>query len=285
MKHHYIPQFYLKSWNDANGEVMRYYRPHSKLVASPIAPRGTGFEADLYALQDVSEDDRQRFESDFMTQRVDTPASEALRIMMQDDSTDRLTSTQRCDWAKFLISLEHRNPERKKRLDALAEDVLTKEFGAAQTEYEGLKADDDPTTCVEAAQKYLGPAVSNMGLRTLANAIYDPRNIAMYVRMHWRIVTFPQDTTPLLTCDRPLYRNFGCGNPNCVVVLPLSPYRAFVASNSQNRKIRHKRFAKSINEMLVSQSFKHVYGACGDDNEKHERLKRFIDKYLAPKPV
>lgn len=283
--HHYIPQFYLGSWSDSSGKVMRYYRPHSGLVASPITPRGTGFEVNLYALKDVSEADRQRFESDFMTRHVDTPASIALDIMAQDNSVDRLTAMQKYDWAKFLFSLEHRTPERKKRLDVSAEDVLTKELEAAQTEYEGLKADDDPPTSVEAAQKYLGPAVTNIGLKTLADAICNPRNIAMYVQMHWRIVAFQQDITPLLTCDRPLYRSSGCGDPKCVVVIPLSPYHAFVASNFQIGKIEHRRFARSINDVLVSQSFKHVYGVRSADKQEHEKLKRFIDKRLAPSPA
>jgi hypothetical protein len=49
--HHYLPQFHLEQWCDANGNVGVFSRPHAgKLVFSTkLTPKGTGYEPNLYA--------------------------------------------------------------------------------------------------------------------------------------------------------------------------------------------------------------------------------------------
>jgi hypothetical protein len=84
----------------------------------------------------------------------------------------------------------------------------------------------------------------------------------------------------LLTSDRPYIRIHGLKDPHCVIVLPLSPRLAFVATHSievQQALLRQgtRQLVKSINARLVAQAVKHVYGT---DNSH----LRFVENRLCP---
>jgi Protein of unknown function (DUF4238) len=64
--HHYIPVFYLNQWCDQAGKVVRYYRPHKEVIASPITPKSTGYEPQLYALDGYPDDQKQWIEKHYM---------------------------------------------------------------------------------------------------------------------------------------------------------------------------------------------------------------------------
>ncbi len=53
-KHHYLPVFYLSRWSQPDGKVIRYYRPHQAVVASPIAPKNTGYDHAIQLNQKIS---------------------------------------------------------------------------------------------------------------------------------------------------------------------------------------------------------------------------------------
>jgi hypothetical protein len=65
-----------------SGKVVRYYRPHKKVLASPIAPRNTGYEPQLYSLDGFPNAQKQWIEKYFMTPVVDDPASRAFNRLV-----------------------------------------------------------------------------------------------------------------------------------------------------------------------------------------------------------
>jgi len=50
MKHHYVPQFFLKRWADVVGKVHLVQVRNGAVVSSARMPEYTGFEHDLYGL-------------------------------------------------------------------------------------------------------------------------------------------------------------------------------------------------------------------------------------------
>ena len=110
-KHHYIPQFYLKNWAGLDGRVICYRRLSKRKVASdPVTPKSTGYEKDLYTLEDLPRNLRQAIEKE-VTADVDGRAAAALRKMVAAKSVNSLTQEDRQAWAQFVVSLPIRNPE------------------------------------------------------------------------------------------------------------------------------------------------------------------------------
>lgn len=50
MKHHYVPQFLLRRWCDAQGRVQSFKVVNGNVAANALAPEYTGYEDDLYAV-------------------------------------------------------------------------------------------------------------------------------------------------------------------------------------------------------------------------------------------
>ena len=65
MKHHYVPQFYLKQWAEADGKVPYFRWLSGRTLVDRIAPRSTAFEDDLYARERVPTDERHIVETFF----------------------------------------------------------------------------------------------------------------------------------------------------------------------------------------------------------------------------
>jgi hypothetical protein len=83
INHHYVPVFYLRKWCDADGKVIRYYRPYKDVVASAIAPEHTGYEPNLYSLSGHPPGKEQTIETDFLAKLIDEPASMALAVLIE----------------------------------------------------------------------------------------------------------------------------------------------------------------------------------------------------------
>src|SRR5262249_23512187 len=145
---HYIPVFYLNQWCDPAGKVVRYYRPRKEVIASPITPKSTGYEPQLYALDGYPDDQKQWIEKHYMGPVVDEPASKALRILLARKNSD-LTPETRTDWVRFLMSLSLRNPEAVANTDAEMRTGLTAKFSQHSDWYEANKAPNDPPIFVE----------------------------------------------------------------------------------------------------------------------------------------
>ncbi len=78
MKHHYIPQFYLKPWQGPDGKIAVFQRRSDGLIVSNRMHRkATGYERNLYRLPGVSPADEHKMESAFMAPIDD----EAVRIV------------------------------------------------------------------------------------------------------------------------------------------------------------------------------------------------------------
>src|SRR5258708_5618558 len=75
--HHFVPVFYLRQWAPT-GNLIEYSRPKGQVFRKVVAPRGTGYERDLYSFSDLPADIAQFLESVFLSQN-DYKASRAMR--------------------------------------------------------------------------------------------------------------------------------------------------------------------------------------------------------------
>ncbi len=278
INHHYLPVFYLSRWCGASGKVVRFYRPHRKVVASPITPDNTGYEPFLYTQDGIRPERRQAVEKEFIAPVVDEPASRAIKILI-DRAPERLTAQTRVDWTRFLMAMRLRDPHTLAQITALAQDVLKTNLSKPDDKgYLAAKAEKDPATLYEWVEKNAPHVIENVG-KTFLPGLIDHEEIGNHmINMRWCTFDVKAGGVPLLTGDRPFVATTGLSDSKCVVALPLSPRLIFIATNNEETewRLRHasvKRLAKAMNANIVGQAIKHVYG-------DSDRQLRFVENRL-----
>src|SRR5260370_30739780 len=83
--HHFIPAFFLAQWAGPNGKLIEYTIKYGKLIAKPVGPRATGFEAQLYSFPELPPDVAQFLEQKFFDY-ADLVAADALKLHLSGSS-------------------------------------------------------------------------------------------------------------------------------------------------------------------------------------------------------
>jgi hypothetical protein len=279
-KHHYLPVFYLKQWAALDGRVIRYYRPNRQVVAHPIAPKNTGFEQGLYSLEGYKPEQRNIIEKNFMAPVVDDPAVAPLRIFLERRHASQLTLPMKQAWTRFLLSLHVRNPGRVEQITAQGAEALRAMLSKAPEEYDSIRKPHDPATLLGWVEQYAPALIGNYGKSILPGIVTHQATGNELIRMHWGVLGSNSGNLDMLTCDRPLYLSHGVNDPKCVIALPLSPRAIFLASRNQKSlakliSMESSALIRAINETMVTQAARYVYGA-------HDRALSFVEHWLAP---
>jgi hypothetical protein len=125
-KHHYIPVFYLKGWAGKDGRLCEFSRPYKtppgqlelNIKSNPVKPRrvypdGTGFIKRLYRFPGLNSREANYLENEFFL-RVDSDAAVVMQRLLQGEV--QFDQTSKSAWARFLMSMFHRNPENIRRV-------------------------------------------------------------------------------------------------------------------------------------------------------------------------
>lgn len=262
--HHYLPVFYLSQWCNAAGEVVRYYRPYRQVVASPITPENTGYEPFLYSLDGYAPEYRQAVEKNFMAPRVDGPASDALKILLARKGPN-LSDETRTDWTRFLMSMGLRDPATLVKIKNDVRRSFEAKLLIDPEEYLAARGESNHPTLLAWVEAHAPALLPSIGTLFLPDLIENEQIGTVIIRMRWATMDLSSSAVTLLTSDRPYIRTHGLKDPRCILVLPLSPRFAFVATHDIEHqqellKFGTTRLVKSINDRVVSQAVKHVYG-------------------------
>jgi hypothetical protein len=288
VSHHHTPVFHISSWA-VDHRVMRYYRPRGPVVASPIAPKNTGYEDYLYTIHGGAPEQQQWLETYFF-KPVDTRAAIAHQLMLAG-KVNRLTNEQRVDWARFMISMQLRGPFALAEVKRLLEKLIRAQIDVpGDADFEAIRKPGDPETLYEWTAKY-EPLVLEEAHKRMLPGLIDHEDIGQYlINMHWSVIDVSAATHSLLTGDRPFINTHGLKDPQTVVVFPLAPDRLFIATNGieQTRQV----LAKSPS-WLVRWANGHIVGCAVDfvigTDDSHllfvERRLRKRDREPIPGPV
>lgn len=280
--HHYLPVFYQQSWTGPDGKIVRYHRPHLKVVASPITPKHTGYERGLYTMPGVPPGREQQIETDFMTPHVDTPGSEAYRVLL-DEAPERLTPELRKSWTLFLMAMSMRDPYSLAEMQTLALGIFKDNLKSIQDEYEKTRGPADPVDTYEYIQQNEPHVLDNIIKAYLPGLIDNEKIGAHIINMNWSTLNLAVAGLTLLTGDRPYIRTHNLRHPDCTLILPLSPTLLFLATNSQEQtKSIHSHSAKQVvadtNNGIACRAIKNVYGST-------DRHLRFVENRLGRKTL
>jgi hypothetical protein len=266
-KTHYIPVFYLKQWVGPDNKMCEFSRPYKEVKALRKHPKGTGYEPDLYAIDELPLDRRHMLERDFMKQ-VDQYASNVLKVLLADGQLT-FGLKEKVAWSRFILSLIQRSPDRVawlcKNFDHMRDNELARlrNFRSSIGNVADLAAFDN-------FQKSIRPSAQAVEKALVIQAMINlPNVVERITKMRWHVVHLKNSAYRLLTSDQPVVTSDGLQYANSYILFPVSPTAIFVATNSSNteleidRLIRSDRFVSTINGQICIQAEKYVYD-CDD---------------------
>ena len=166
MRHHFVPQFLLRAWasGSLDGKVEDIRLDLSGFPSSRRAPKSTGYKDDLYALSKpvVGGMEKQAIEKIFFMQ-VDNLAARAHQKLVEHGLRS-LTTAERSDWVRFLMSLRVRQPDIVQKLKTDSSQHLAKTLGQQPEEYDEIAQRDDAPTLAEWTEQQFPGLIENFGL-------------------------------------------------------------------------------------------------------------------------
>jgi len=280
MRHHYVPQFLLRSWAEStpDGKIEVFRFDLDKLISSRRTPRNTGYENDLYALSKpiVAGMEQHAVEKHFL-RHVDNVAAR-VRTKLEKSGLRTLTDEDRVHWTQFLMSLRIRQPEVVQMLRDDAERRFRATLAAEPEQYEELAEPEGPPNLEEWTNKHFPGLIENIGLSFFKKLVDNPEIGNKILRMKWWVWDFSAVSHDLLVADHPCIFTCGIDDPNLVIALPISPKKAFMTTCSDRvaeimRRQDARHLAARLNESSVAQARVRI---CARDRSS----ERFIRKRM-----
>lgn len=283
MRHHYVPEFLQKPWteNSPNGKLKVFRLDIQGIPSKPHTPKHTGFDHDLYALtqEKVAGMEKQAVEKNFL--RIIDNNAARVRVKLEKAGLKSLTTEDRMDWARFLMSLRLRQPDIVETIKRESAQHLKDTLNDQPEEYEELAAPEDAPTLEEWTEEQYPGLIENFGLSFFHELVDNPEIGTKILKMKWWLWDFSEAPYDLLLSDHPCIFVRGIDDPNCVIALPIHPRKAFMATRSdevakvmQNKRPRD--LAVRLNESSVNQARARIYA-------RNESPRRFIENRLAKK--
>jgi hypothetical protein len=219
--HHYLPQFYLKRWCEPERKLWRYRRePSGRVSETRVAPRGTAFEPDLYAIRETAANPASDTIETEVLAPIDDAAARALEALLGQQPFS-LDPKDQAAWVTFLVSLLHRHVDDVYERDRIAPIVAEQSLADCVSR----QADEAGREQIREAIKQIDPVqlAKNAHRGLMVQRILDPAFTKPLAGLTWVLVPAWPGCS-FITSDRPLAINFGeKGQPLDCFSIPLSP--------------------------------------------------------------
>lgn len=280
-KHHYIPVFYLKQWMGTKAYVCEFSRPYDKVKPRRTHPDGTGYVRGLYTVDSLPPGIAHTVETKFM-KTTDDLAARAMRVLLEGKDINA-SSVVKSGWSRFILSLLMRNPEYLARIKLQIRAKYAGTMEELRAGYTAWKLPGDPETFDAFLAKMEPASLDKAGAIFLQNII-DHKRIGTHINgMRWVMFALLRPLHGLLTSDRPVVMSNGIGYLNSFILLPVSPTHIFLATNTDTTErkietlIQGNRLEKFLNNAVVSQAYRFVYG-------QTDSQLLFVERRLAKSP-
>jgi hypothetical protein len=281
-RHHYIPIFYLKRWAAHDGRVVEFSRPYgTKVKPRSTHPSGTGYVKHLYALQDLSQPQRQQVEELFM-RPVDSLASEALAALESGARDHEWSPKLRSAWSRFIMSLMLRMPADIASLKAAYTAAWKKRTPKDEEKYASIRKSHYPPTFAEFLEWMCSEVIDDIAMQFLPSIIDHQFVGGVISNMHWFVLETDSRCHELITSDRPVVSTISLKPDNTFIMLPIGPRKAFWAVNSHEAESSIRRrgpsaVAEQANLCVVSQANKYAFA-------RTDTCLPFISRHLSTEP-
>ena len=282
-KHHYLPVFYLKQWARDEGRLCEFTKPRDRIKLRKTYPQATAYIRGLNTVEGLPQAER-RFLEDVFFQIADAGAAQVLQIFLQPPPWS-LTANEKSAWSRFIMSLMVRNPESFEKYTSVAAAIFQDVRANIEATYAKERGASDPPTYAEYAALH-GPNPAGRTIVQVIQTLADNKELGRNINsMRWTVLFDPRPKFELLTSDRPWLTTNGIGHPNGELLIPISPFHLFVATNNTETEMKVRAVWKSgqatavVNDRVVSQARKYVYGT--NDKQLSFVAKRLGLEYKA----
>lgn len=280
--HHYIPQFVLREWAVDAGKLWRYSKPvPNKLAAKRVSTGAIGFESFLYEVPGETPDKAQQVETRFMSS-VDQSAARAHQILLGNKDWS-WTSVTRSGWSRFILSLWMRTPASVQAYKAAIASLWGTTVPEIAAKYAELRKPEDPERFEDHMIARDPRIVEKVAMYLLQKSIDHAKVGERINNMKWTTLTLADASIDFLISDSPVISTNGLAGKDALIVMPVSPRRAFIAFNHDStfetlQRMRELDFVKHSNKLVVQRA-RHFVGAARDDQRK------FVAKHFGTAPV
>ncbi len=228
--HHYLPIFYLSRWTGSDERLCRFSRPYGTvLVPKRIVPRGTAFEERLYDFGPTSDGIPLSLEHSLLS-KIDSDAAVARDLLESQKTIAIVDKKNRESWSKFLIAQMLRAPEDIEQLKHSVRQEWDRTAVEIQYEYEKERSPLDPKSVSEFIDKKSPDHIERL-THQIAERLLVHNGIAKLIaEMHWSVMEFSNDCSPLFTSDRPVWMTTTLTESDAFMWMPISPRALFVAA-------------------------------------------------------
>lgn len=222
-RHHFVPQFYLRAWQDAECKnIWVYTRNKQNQISYRHRPaKAVGYVNNLYSLKpegiwSALNPPPDAIEKSFFS-LIDNDAAKVHQKLITSGLSS-LTSRDKLEWALFLNSLIERNPKRISEMESQFSIEEIKDKFIERWGKSNLLDQIDIS------------AIHHNSLRhALVQYITDESFITHVANMRWVTVDIPFEGEHLLTSDMPLLINGGvAGKPIHLLSIALTPKRLLI---------------------------------------------------------
>ena len=284
MKHHYIPQFYLRPWvSDTDNKLQEFRRcSNGKTETVRVSTKQTGYAVNLYTVPGATEETKHNVEKYFMG-LVDNEAVAARNMML----TGRIPVDPkiRYSWVRFLFSIAMRNPEELERFKASFIHHWNQPHPELHAEYQRKRRTTDPPTLEEWVLSVDPTMRERQALLIALKLMQHEKGTTTLRRMHWRLYDTNSIAEPLMTSDRPLAMTNGLMQYQAHIALPISPRMLFMAFTLQDfasevDSMPRWKLVRGVNDAVISQARRHVYAL---DDKKFRQVRNRMSSATAPR--
>jgi len=208
-----------------------------------------------------------------------------MKILLSGVRTFNFSPKVRDGWSRFITSLIMRNPEMVERSMLAAKAIYDQALADLRADYDKHRKPIDPPTYEEYCALN-SPNPADRGGAILLQKIIDSPDIGNCINsMRWKVLKADTPKFTLLTSDRPVVITNGLAYEHSQLLLPISPFHLFVATNKveMERYIEHifarGQAIRQVNERVALQSRKYVYGL--SDEQFNFVAARLGKKYAA----
>jgi len=227
IRHHYIPQFYLKFWTGDDGRLERYTRPiASKIMVRRAFPSETGFEPDLYRAPVADPIAAHRLETDFL-QQLDSRAA-LVFAKLNAFPPCPLATEDHSTLSVFVRGMTYRSPAMLEAFKVNGRREWWQIVDDLEAHYEARRAASDPATYREFRAGLSPERAEASVLEILPEVFASPAVGQMLNNLPKRLIDIPASVPELLLSDDPLARTNGLLVENGHFAMPIAPRRLLV---------------------------------------------------------
>jgi hypothetical protein len=202
LKQHYVPQFLQKAWAGSNGKVTTFQLDLPHIPSSELAPEYTGYENDPWSL---TKDEILGMKKDAVEKRVfgriDSDASKVHQLLLNRGLT-KLTTGERSEWTRFLMSLKLREPAQVELLKLEASETLRHSLRDNPEEFQALAKDSDNPTLEDWTEAKFPGLISNFGINLIAGLVDDEKAANLFFQMKWWVALSARGLSERLRTSR-----------------------------------------------------------------------------------